>query len=123
MNLLVNGGNIAEDDHNDIVNGSFSFLKHFDSDLNGKKAYDCNDANAVNIKNLLEYSLVYAESIVTNEFYFLDTSIEAEERGFTGDATNHIAKRRAECNKGFALRKAPQGASSTVNTEISLKRY
>ena len=124
MNLLLNGGNIAGDDHNGIVNGSYSFLKHFDTNLNGKKAYDYNDANhAVNIKNLLEYSPVYAESIVTNEFYFLDTSIEAEERGFTGDAANHIAKRRAGYNKGFALRKALQGTSSTVNTEISLKRY
>ena len=123
VNLLVNGGNIAEDDHNGIVNGSYSFLKHFDINLNGKKAYDCNDANAVNIKNLLKYSPVYAESIFTNEFYFLDTSIEAEERGFTGDATNHIAKRRAGYKKGFALRKALQGTSSTVNTEISLKRY
>ena len=121
--MLVNGGNIAEDDHNGIVNGSYSFLKHFDINLNGKKAYHCNDVNAANIKNLLEYSPVYAESIVTNEFYFLDTSIEAEERGFTGDATNHIAKRRTGYNKGFALRKALLGTSSTVNTEISLKRY
>ena len=55
VNLLVNGGNIAEDDHYGIVNGSYSFLKHFDINLNGKNAYDCNDANhAVSIKNLLE---------------------------------------------------------------------
>ena len=86
--------------------------------------YNCNDANrAVNIKNLLECSPVYAESIVTNEFYFLDTSIEVEERGFTGDATNRIAKRRAGYNKDFAFRQALQGTSSTVNTEISLNRY
>ena len=60
--MLSNGGNIAGKDHNGIVNGSYSFLKHFDIKLNGKKVYDCNDANhAVNIKNLLEYSLSYAE--------------------------------------------------------------
>ena len=81
-------------------------MKHFDIKLNGKKVYNCNDANrAVNSKNLLEYSRVYAESIATNEVYFLDTSIEAEERGFTGDATNHIAKRRAGYNKDFAFEK------------------
>ena len=81
VNLLVNGGNIAEDDHNGIVNGSYSFLKHFDINLNGEKACDCNDANhPVNIKNLLEYSPVYAESIATNDVYFRDTSIEAEDR-------------------------------------------
>ena len=62
MNVLSNGGNIAGKDHNGIVNGSYSFLKHFDIKLNGKKVYDCNDANhAVNIKNLLEYSPSYAE--------------------------------------------------------------
>ena len=60
--MLSNGGNIAGKDHNGIVNGSYSFLKHLDIKLNGKKVYDCNDANhAVNIKNLLEYSPSYAE--------------------------------------------------------------
>ena len=60
--MLSNGGNIAGKDHNGIVNGSYSFLKHFDIKLNGKKVYDCNDANhAVNMKNLLEYSPSYAE--------------------------------------------------------------
>ena len=60
--MLSNGGNIAGKDHNGIVNGSYSFLKHFDIKLNGKKVYDCNDANhAVDIKNLLEYSPSYAE--------------------------------------------------------------
>ena len=60
--MLSNGGNIAGKDHNGIVNRSYSFLKHFDIKVNGKKVYDCNDANhAVNIKNLLEYSPSYAE--------------------------------------------------------------
>ena len=52
VNVEANGGNIAVNDHDGIVNGSYSFLKHFDIKLNGKKVYDCNDANhAVNIKN------------------------------------------------------------------------
>ena len=55
VNLLANGGNIAVNDHNGIVNGSYLFLKHFDIKLNGKKLYDCDNANhTVNIKNLLE---------------------------------------------------------------------
>ena len=67
---LADGGNIEEADHNGIVNGSYSFLKHFDIKLNGKKVYDCNDANhAVNIKNLLEYSPSYAEQTASNEFF------------------------------------------------------
>ena len=77
--LLANGGNIAVPDHNGIVNGSYSFLKHFDIKLNGKKVYDCNDANhAVNIKNLLDHSPAYASKTASNEFFFLDTSRNAE---------------------------------------------
>ena len=124
MNVLSNGGNIAGKDHNGIVNGSYSFLKHFDIKLNGKKVYDCNDANhAVNIKNLLEYSPSYAEKTASNEFFFLDTSRNPEEREFEVSGTNQLAKRRAAYSNGFALRKPPLGTSSTVNTEIPLNRY
>ena len=72
VNLLANGGNIALADHNGIVNGSYSFLKHFDIKLKGKKVYDCNDKNhAVNIKNLLDYSPAYAEKTASNAFFYL----------------------------------------------------
>ena len=128
--LLAAGGNIAADDHNGIVNGSYSFLKHFDIKLNGKKVYDCNDANhAVNIKNLLEYSPAYAKQTASNEFLYLDTTRHAEETEFTINNTNvtggaNVVKGRvANYNKGFALRKALLGASTTVNTEIPLNRY
>ena len=122
--LLANGGNIAIADHNGIVNGSYSFLKHFDIKLNGKKVYDCNDANhAVNIKNLVEYSPAYADKTASNEFFYLDTSRNAEEREFEVSGTNQLAKRRAAYNKGFSLWKALLGTSSTVNTEIPLNRY
>ena len=40
VNLLANGGNIVVAHRNGIVNGSYSFLKHFDINLNGKKVYD-----------------------------------------------------------------------------------
>ena len=112
VNLLANGGNIALADHNGIVN---------DIKLNGKKVYDCNDANhAVDIKNLLDYSPAYAEKTASNEFFYLDTSRSAEEREFEVSGTNQLAKRRAAYNKGFVLRKAILGTSSTVNTEIPL---
>ena len=108
--LLANGGNIALEDHNGIVNGSYSLLKHFDIKLNGKKVYDCNDTNhAVNIKNLLEYSPSYADKTASNEFFYLDTSRNAEEREFEVSGTNQLAKRRAAYNKGFVLRKALLG--------------
>ena len=110
---LADGSNIAGNDHNGIVNGSHSFVKHFDIKLNGRKVYDCNDANhAVNIKNLLEYSPDYAGSTAMNEFFYLDTTRSAEER---------VAQ--AACNGGFAMRKTLLGASATVGTEITLNRY
>ena len=104
--LLANGGNIAVPDHNGVVNGSYSFLKHFDIKRNGKKIYDCNDANhTVNIKNLLDYSPAYADKTASNEFFYLDTSRYAEEREFEVSGTYQLAKRRAAYNKGLALRK------------------
>lgn len=46
---------------------------------NGREVYSCNYANhCVNIKNLLEYNPSYAEIVATNEFYFLDTTRNAE---------------------------------------------
>ena len=113
VNKTADGGNIAANDHNGIVNGSFSFIKNLDIKVNGKKLYDCNDANhCVNIKNLLEYSPTYAQSTASNEFFYLDTNRSAEER-----------PAQAAYNKGFGARKALLGVSSTVNTEIPLNRY
>ena len=116
VNLLANGGNVALADHNCIVNESYSFFETL-------KVYDCNDANhAVNIKNLLDNSPAYAEKTASKEFFYLDTSRSAEEREFEVSGTNQLAKRRAAYNKGFALRKALLGTSSTVNTEMPLNR-
>ena len=111
--LAADGGNIAAADHNGIVNGSHSLINNFKVNLNGRKVYDLNDANhCVNIKNLLEYSPSYAESTATNEFFYLDTNRNAEER-----------PANANYNKGFAARKALLGTSTTVSTEIPLNRY
>ena len=86
--------------------------------------YDCNDANhVVHIKNLLDYSPAYAEKTASKEFFYLDTSRSADEREFEVSGTNQLAKRRAAYNKGFALRKALLGTSSTVNTKKPLNRY
>ena len=114
VNKLADGANIAAEDHNGIVNSIHSLIKNFDIKLNGKKVYDCNDANhSVNIKNLLEYSPSYASSTGTNEFYYLDTSRAAEERPAEDDTYN----------KGFASRKLLLGTSSIVTRELPLNRY
>ena len=48
----ADGSDIAANDHNGIVNGSHSFIRNFDIKLNGRKVYDCNEGNQVNIKHL-----------------------------------------------------------------------
>ena len=113
VNKLADGSNIAGNDHNGIVNSIHSFIKNFDIKLNGKKVYDCNDANhCVNIKSLLEYSPIYAQTTATNEFFHLDTSRSAEER-----------PAQALYNKGFAERKLLLGASNIITRELPLNRY
>ena len=37
VNKLVDGANVAANDHNGIVNGSHSLIRNFDIKLNGKK--------------------------------------------------------------------------------------
>ena len=57
---------------------------------NRREVYSCNYGNhCVNIKNLLEYNPSYAESIGTNQFYFLDTRRHAEETKFTKRQVTH----------------------------------
>ena len=113
VNKLADGANIAAEDHNGIVNSIHSFINNFDIKLNGKKVYDCNEANhCVNIKSLLEYSPVFAQSTATNEFFHLDTSRSAEER-----------PAQALYNKGFAERKLLLGISNTLTRELPLNRY
>ena len=111
--LLADGGNIAVDDHNGMVNSGHSFIKKSNVKMNGNDVYTCSEANHVtNIKNLLEYSQGYSKSQCTNEFFYIDTRRHAEEKAA-----------QANYNSGFAARKALLGASATVNTEIALNRY
>lgn len=85
VNLLNNGGNInAGNNESGIVNASSSHIKRLSILANGRDVYSCNDANhVVNIKNLLEYNPSYAKSVATNEFFFLDTSRNANLTEFT----------------------------------------
>ena len=57
VNLLADGAAITLVDHNGIVNGAHSLIRDLSVTINGKKLYDCNQANhCVNINNMLEYS-------------------------------------------------------------------
>ena len=127
-----------ENDQMGIVNGANSFISRLAVLANGKELYQCNYANhCVNIKNLLEYNKSYADSVATNEFYFLDTSTSANKNRFTRRKVEHrrndadggygagimLDNTPASYNEGFAKRKALLGTSSTVNCEIPLNRY
>ena len=131
VNQLAAGANIdADGDQMGIVNGSNSLIEKLSIMANGRDVYSCNYANhVVNIKNLLEYNPSYVESVATNEFYYLDTTRNADRTEFTINNTNvtggaNVVKgRRAEYNKGFAVRKAILIDSATVRCEIPLNRY
>ena len=124
--LLANGGNIAVDDHNGMVNSAHSFINKLIVKMNGNDVYTCSEANhATNIKNLLEYSQVYVKSQGTNEFFYIDSNRHASEIEFTqtvGGAHPGQLRVNANYNSGFAARKALLGTSATVNVEIPLNR-
>ena len=131
---LADHAAIAVDDANGTVNGSNTLIKRLNVTANGKPVYDCKYANHfVNIKNLLECNPSYAKSVGTNEYYFLDTSRNAdgakytlEDVDFRGGGNGNVLIIRevnANYNKGFAARKQLLGASAKVNCEISLNRY
>ena len=138
VNKLADGAALTLTDHNGIVNGSNTLIKKLSIIANGREVYSCNYAShCVNIKNFLEYNPSYAKSVGTNEFYFLDTSRNADEEKYTkrqvqhaqNDARNGYEARQmldsdnANYNKGFAARKALLGLSAEVNCEIPGNRY
>ena len=113
-----------------IVNGSSSLIEKLSILANGRDVYSCNFANhIVNLKNLLEYNPSYAESVATNEFFYLDKTRNAHATEFTINNTNvqggaNVVKgREANYNKGFAARRALIGNSASIRCEIPLNRY
>ena len=138
VDKLVDHAAIAVDDVNGTVNGSNTLIKRVSITANLRQVYDCKIANHfVNIKNLLEYNPSYAESVGTNEFYFLDTSRNADGMKYTKRWVTHrqnVARNadqaglmlddvNANYNKGLAARKQLLGAVAEVNCEIPLNRY
>ena len=132
VDKLADGAAIAVNDTIGTVNGSNSLIKKIQVRAEGREVYDCDYANhCVNIKNLLEYNPSYAKSIGTNEYYFLDTSRQANVTKYntrtvadTGGTNRRLAESdNVNYNKGFAARKVLLGASAEVNCEIPLNRY
>ena len=138
VDKLLNHAELTLVDGNGMVNGSNTLIKKFNVTANGRPVYDCDYANhCVNIKNLLEYNPSYAKSVGTNEFYFPDTSRNAEVDKYERIRVQHVFsaanndyrlgeipnKDSANYNKGFTARKTLLGLSALVNCEILLNRY
>ena len=138
VDKLADHAALAVDDHNGMVNGSNTLIKKLNVTANGRPVYNCDYANhCVNIKNLLEYNPSYAKSIGTNEFYFVDSSRNADESKYTKRRVTHRQNAAGNAddaglmlddvyvnyNKGFPARKALLGLSALVNCEIPLNRY
>ena len=134
----LTGRNVIINDKNGIVNGASSFVKKISFSINGREIYQCNYANyVVNIKNLLEYSPSYAESIGSNEFYYLDTTNSPNRNKYLTRQVQHgrniantgwtprtfIENEDPTYNEGFDGRKKQLGNSSIVNCEIPLNKY
>ena len=134
----INGTAIELTDRNGIVNGASSFIKKISFIVNGKEVYRRNYANhVVIIKNLLNYDSSYAETIASNEFFYLDTTIHPNRNEFIGRNVQHLRndagndwavgsilyRKNILFNKGYFDRKILLGQSNIVNCEIPLNRY
>ena len=129
LQLLADGGNVADNVQSGIVNSALSLIKKLNVKMSSVDVYDCQDANqATNIKNLLEYSKGYSESQGKNEFFYLDTVrntgiIKFQQIALDGNAQNITPSTNVNYNSGFAVRKAQLVDNAVVNAEIPLNRY
>ena len=95
----LTGLNVIINDKNGIVNGTSSFVKKISFSINGREIYRCNSANhVVNIKNLLDYKPSYAETIGTNELYYLDTTNSPNRNKYL---TRQVQHGRNNANTGW----------------------
>ena len=121
LQLQADGGNIGAGVRTGIVNSAFSLIKKLNVKMSSVDVYDCQDANqAINIKNLLEYSKGYSESQGRNEFFYLDTVRNNGIAEYTAADNN---ARLATYNSGFAARHSLLVNNAVVNAEIPLNRY
>ena len=138
VDKLSNHEAIALNDNIGTVNGSNTLIRKIQVKAEGREVYDCDYANhCVNIKNLLEYNPSYAKSVGTNEYYFPDSSRQANTSKYIRRNVEHVRNDQNTAyavlsvpynddpnyNKGFAARKLLLGTSAEVNCEIPLNRY
>ena len=114
------GRNVIIDDKNGIVDGASSFVKKISFSINGKEIYQCNSVNhVVNIKNLIEYNTSYAETIASNEFYYLDTTNSPNRNKYL---TRQVQHGRNNANTGWTPRIFIENENTSYNEGLIKER-
>ena len=89
------------------INGGFSLFKRLTAKVDDAIVLYTADINhAIQVKNILEFSKSYSDTIGQSMSFYPDTSTAADSAEFSADATTHTAKRNLAYNSGFAKRKA-----------------
>ena len=116
-------------DNTTLVNGAHSLIRRLTLyGQDGATVYDLPHANqAINVKNLLEMSPDYAQSVAGNMFYYLDTTdetgafVQDGTTGFVGATTNIDGFLKRKRITSSAAKADP--AKVIVNYQIPLKNY
>lgn len=114
--VLRDGRAYQPADNVGLINGIHSLIRRISMQgPDGQVIYDVPEVNkALNIKKLLEYGPDYAETVGTNEMWYLDTKIGLA----TDDNTGFIARRDL-----FATVAGTQANGPVVYFRIPLKTY
>ena len=138
VKLANNTANFAADDMCSMNNG-LSLIKEIRVLSEGESVYNNNiSANkGANLMTLLNYTKSYADSVGSDQFFYLDTNAAAESRKFDkrqvpgrrnpandgndpGEMLNDVV---INYNEGFAKRKELTAAGATRNISIPLNLY
>ena len=106
------------------TNGGFSLFKRMTVKVDNVIVMDSSDINhAIQVKNILEFSKSYSDTIGQSMSFYPDTSTAADSAEFTADAATHTAKQNLSYNAGFAKRKAQILNGGVVSDYLPLNRY
>ena len=135
---LADGNNFAADDKCTMNNG-LSLIKEIRVISEGESVYNNNiSANeGANLLTLLNYTKSYADSIGSDQFFYIDTNAAAESSKFTKRTVTHRRNANntgdeagemlddvvANYNEGFAKRKELTDGGLTRNISIPLNLY
>ena len=94
-----------------------TFIKKIEVECNGITVYNNTRANeAVNVLSMLKYTKSYAETVGTDQFFFVDTKTGAAQ-------PNPAPAAAATYNEGFAKRKILTDGAAVNNISIPLNLY